>query len=199
MSLQVTDHALERYATRIKGDDLSDFRLFSQDKKDRYKEELNAMFEHSKTILVSTFNADKDIRRFNLADDMILMLEEHNDTLITMYRIDFGFDNETNRILKNRLLAQLENEEASLDEKTEKMKLEAEDTKEQLEMLQAERDELQAALNAVNDSINVTFDYLADLKRRIKESKYEYKKIAKQLIYSINCKMSLKSREDLDI
>lgn len=190
MSISITNHALERYSKRIKKDDIINITSLSVDTRTRYQEELCKMYEHSKLIYEGKFT-DHSETRFLLSDDIILITDLKETKLITLYRIDFGFDDETNRMLRNRLVKQLDLAKIELDNSNSDSSIELQQALESLDVLAAEKEDLQASLKAVNDSIAVTNDYINNIKNKSSSAKTKYDNIARQICYSINCKKAL--------
>lgn len=190
MSISITNHALERYSKRIKKDDIINITSLSVDTRIRYQEELCKMYEHSKLIYEGKFT-DHSETKFLLSDDIILITDLKETKLITLYRIDFGFDDETNRMLRDRLVKKLYLAKAELDNSNSDSSMELQQALESLDVLTAEKEDLQASLKAVNDSIAVTNDYIDNIKNRSNSAKIKYDNIARQICYSINCKKAL--------
>ena len=190
MSISITNHALERYSKRIKKDDIINITSLSVDTRIRYQEELCKMYEHSKLIYEGKFT-DHSETKFLLSDDIILITDLKETKLITLYRIDFGFDDETNRMLRDRLVKKLYLAKAELDNSNSDSSMELQQALESLDVLTAEKEDLQASLKAVNDSIAVTNDYIDNIKNRSNSAKIKYDNIARQICYSINCNKAL--------
>lgn len=190
MSISITNHALERYSKRIKKDDIINIASLSIDTRARYQEELCKMYEHSKLIYEGKFT-DHSETKFLLSDDIILITDLKETKLITLYRIDFGFDDETNRMLRSRLVEQLDLAKAELENSNTDFSNELQGALESLDILISEKKDLQASLEAVNDSIAITNDYIDDIRSRSYGNKAKYDNIARQICYSINCKKAL--------
>ena len=187
MSINITNHALDRYSKRIKNDDIVNITSLDSNTRERYEKDILNMYENSKLIYEGKFTDHSD-SKFLLTDDIILITDPKETKLITLYRIDFGFDYETNKILRNRLLVQLEKAKNTVSDSELKVNEALTKATESLDVLIAERNDLQASLKAVNDSIDITKDYIESLNFTINENKSRYNNIARQICYSINCK-----------
>ena len=190
MSLTVTNHALYRYATKIKDNNIVNVSQIVPEEKDRYTEDMQKMFEHSRFIYQGKF-ADNKESRFYLASDMILVLDNQEDKLVTIYRIDYGFEPEVNKMIREQLLADLDKAKQEVDKSKSAIAESLNSAQYSLKVLKAEKADLEASLEAVNSSIETTEDYINTLSSNLDNSNSHYNKVARQLCYSIVCKKAL--------
>lgn len=187
MGISITSHAIEKYSKRIKKDVCN---ILDIDTKERYTKDITKIYENSILIYEGKF-FDHSKARFLLADDIILVSDVKETKIITLYRIDFGFDNETNKMLQNKLIENLKIEKQKMEDNKLTIEEEANKIKESLMLLESEKKDIQASLDAVESAISSTAEYHDHLSSEVNRRKNNYNTIARQLCYSINCKKSL--------
>lgn len=114
--LKITAHAIVRYAERIKKVRVikHDLHNISNKKIEQYRKEINKIYQFSKVIYVGEFkNHSKACYR--IADDIMLVTNIKDNTIITLYRVDFGLlDRKENKKVKEDILYKLEDEKKNM-------------------------------------------------------------------------------------
>lgn len=114
--LKITAHAIVRYTERIKGIKVvgHDFHNIDKRKVELYKREITKMFKFSKIIHVGKFKEYKK-SCYRLVDDIMLITNSSDNTIITLYRVDFGLlSRKENKRVKEDILYKLESERKEL-------------------------------------------------------------------------------------
>lgn len=197
--VNVTKHALERYALRFKKVPYNEVKHKAFENKELYSEELNKMFNNSKLIyngkisgkMTNNTNNTNEEVNYRLAGDICLVLDTVESKIITLYRVDFGFDMKTNRVILSSLIENLE--------EAETLHLEAmESTRQQKDALSLQALQLEEEINNLKMALKSLEENLQNIKSLEKEisseeiiSKLNYDKIAKQIVYSINYKKAM--------
>lgn len=188
--VNITKHALTRYAERIKGFIPSEINRALFDNSEIYKIELNKMFDYSKLIYTGKFN-NNETTNFRVADNIMLITDVQDSKIITLYKISFGF----NRLIDKTILDNLLNELDKADEEYIKAMDETKDKKEELEMnklsLEEEISSVKEALKSMEENLNGLRSYINSLGANEIKAKTERDIIAKKIAYSIYYKQSV--------
>jgi hypothetical protein len=87
--INITKHCLDRYAERVLGiEDLQTARQYINSNQDKVSEDINKLFEFATLILTAQINGDKSTKNYWLRDNIVIVTDTGNSTLITLYRID---------------------------------------------------------------------------------------------------------------
>jgi len=116
--INITKHAMERYAERFKDiGTMSAISWLSASRKEIITEELNKLFEYS-DLFYSGELGKFDVRNYYVKDRCVLVEKDNN--LITVFKIDFPVPNSGVRIVvdmfKNEIERLMEEREAAEDE-----------------------------------------------------------------------------------
>lgn len=118
--MEITQHALERYAERImdKDDKLSATTYISLHKTD-IEEAINKMIEYGELIYTgkSVNEYNKNIVDVYLRDTWVVIVDKNREKVITLYSIDLGVGNEFNDQYITLLLDKLHKAQAVFEEK----------------------------------------------------------------------------------
>ncbi len=122
MEYNITKHAEERYAERIKNRErFSDVQRFIMEHKTKIKDDINKMIAHGELIYHGkNFKDRAGIVDVYLKDFWVVFTDPKTKNVITLYRIDFGAGDEFNKnyldiMMENIRKAQEEKEQASKD------------------------------------------------------------------------------------
>ena len=182
--MNITKHCLQRYLERFKGINKQDFGAILQDKKELYETELNKMISNATMIYTGTFNENNQMTNYWIADNIILVTDIANTKIITLYRIEFGFDREIDKTILSNLKGQLEDADIKyiqameeVKEKKDKLDNDSIIIKEQIKSLEEQLKSMKSGLKGIEEyKRTITIDEMkAKTKRDI---------IAKKIIYS---------------
>lgn len=101
--MNTTEHAQLRYTERIMNLKGKEAKRYAHKNKDMINKHLMKMCEHALFLWEGQLGSNK-IRRFYLRDDIILIADEYDRCIITLYRADYGFTQSTNRQFVKELL-----------------------------------------------------------------------------------------------
>lgn len=182
--INVTNHALRRYIERIKECEKNCVEQNLNLNKEQYQKDLNKMFEQSRLIYTGRFNDKYTETNFRLVDNIILITDLRDTKIITLYRVEYGIDRETDLMIIENLLKKLNKTEKEyiniMDEiSSEKDKLLAE-----REGLTSEIETLKKTLDTMNESLKVLSEYINTFSYKEKQAKSEMEIIAKKIVYS---------------
>lgn len=182
--MNITKHAYSRYIERFKGVDKQDIGALTQDEKTLFEAELNKMFDRATMIYTGTFNEKNSITNFWIVDNIILVTDVANTKLITLYRIEFGFDRGIDKTILASLTEQLGeaddkyiNAMQEVQEKKDKLDIDALNIKEKMASLQEQLTALKCGLKGIEE-------YKKTITVEEVKAKTERDIIAKKIIYS---------------
>jgi hypothetical protein len=141
--LNASNHCLERYCERILGmSDKNEIKHYIVNNRERLVDEVNKMFEHTEFIYKGQLY-DNTTKNYWYRGDYIMVTDTGNTTLVTLYKIDFGFPSATNRRVSmdlmdevQRLTKKLEEEEFGLEEFIENKESQSKLLEEQIKSLE---------------------------------------------------------------
>lgn len=182
--MNITKHAYNRYIERFKGVGKQDIGALTQDERVLFEAELNKMFDRATIIYTGTFNEKNPITNFWIVDNIILVTDVANTKLITLYRIEFGFDRSIDKTILASLTEQLGeaddkyiNAMQEVQEKKDNLDIDALSIKEQMASLQEQLTALKCGLKGIEE-------YKKAITIEEVKAKTERDIIAKKIIYS---------------
>ena len=122
-SLTITKHATERYAERIMNKDSPlEINKFISMNPDKINADIKNMLEHSELIYSGKVGA-KDNSPVNvyLSGTWVLLLDNNNEKVITIYKIDFKVGEDFNKEFVNRIISRVREHHESLETKKKEL------------------------------------------------------------------------------
>ncbi len=101
--MHISRHAKERYAKRIMDiTDPKEVKRLARYKEEKIEKDINKLFEYS--IYIATAELGKNgPKKFWIRDDIIIVTDKKIKCVITIYRLDYGYDHEVNRVLAREI------------------------------------------------------------------------------------------------
>lgn len=181
--INITKHAFKRYAQRFKGIDKNNIDANITFYKDMYQTELDKMFENSRLIYTGKFNGN-ETTNFRLVDNIILVTDLVDSKIITLYRIDFGFDREIDKMITEDLIRKLNQAEEHYINKECEIEKEEEKLNSQLDDMSIDIQCMEETLNNTKESYKALKIYRDSFINEKEIAKSKMNLIAKKLIYS---------------
>ncbi|MCC0645398.1 hypothetical protein KGF41_14120 [Clostridioides sp. ZZV14-6150] len=182
--INVTNHALRRYIERIKECEKSCVEQNLNLNKEQYQIDLNKMFEQSRLIYTGRFNDKYTETNFRLVDNIILITDLRDTKIITLYRVEYGIDRETDLMIIENLLRKLDKTEKEYINIMDEISFEKEKLLAEREGLVSEIETLKGTLDTMNESLKVLSKYIDTFSYKEKQAKSEMEIIAKKIVYS---------------
>lgn len=194
--INVTKHAIERYAEKIKNIPQKELNLKINTNTNLYKEDLNKMFEKSKIIYSGLMtspdnNKHKEEVNYRLVDNIILITDLQDTKIITLYRVEFGFGRTNDKLLLDNLLSELETEDTTYLEAMESTQQEKELIENNILQLENEIQSLQESLKALQDNKEGLKDYIKSISQKEAIAKSSRDCTARKIIYSIHYRKAI--------
>lgn len=182
--INITTHAYKRYSERIKGvaneDILSDITI----NKNQYHTEMDKMFENSKLIYTGRFNDKHNETNFRIVDNIILIADKQDTKIITLYRVEFGFDRDVDIVILRSLIEKLSVAEEKYLNSIGEVNLEKERVLANRDVLVQEIEDMRKSLDIMEESLATMNNYIEGFDYKEKIAKSEMETIAKKIVYS---------------
>lgn len=190
--INITRHAMERYAEKIKNVQKNEINLKINQNAELYKEELNKMFEQSKIIYTGVMTSPENIKQtkddvnYRLVDNIILITDLQDTKIITLYRIEFGFGRNSDKLLLNNLLEELDEKDTTYLKSMESVQQDKDSIQYNIFQLENEIQALRESLKALEDSKKGLEEYSKSITQKETLAKADRDCIARKIIYSIH-------------
>lgn len=178
--MELTNHIKERYAERIAGRDTTiDIKTYVAQNDEKIEKDISKLYEHSRIIYQGVVTPGKDPRTYRISGTWLLVFDITDRVGVTLYKIDFGLDEDFNKKYIEGHLKKLDEDLAALNEKKEEV-----------------REEVEAYKKAIADNEALISEFEANNRRLKKDNAYY-----KELIENKNAEyfhLELKVRGDVD-
>lgn len=145
--MNLTKHFYKRWVERIVGIKTEkEVNTYIQKNRDQIYEHANKTFEYADFVWQGQIR-DNQTKMFYIKDDTILVANTQGDTLVTVYKIDFGFPRETNQMVRKDLVQKI-------GELREKKEQEEADKQEGLDLAKQEVDKLSMVINNTQEQLD---------------------------------------------
>lgn len=192
--INCTKHSVEQYAKRIKEIDKDSLRSNVTMNREQYEKDLNKMYDNSKIIFTGKFDNHK-MANYRLADNIILITDKTDQNLITLYRVDFDFDRDTNKIVLDSLLIKLDKAKAIYLEKKEQADADKKKLDNERLQLLLDIDARKEELKKLEESYKILEDCINVYSKDEIEAEEKMNKIARKIVYSIEYRNTIKEIE----
>lgn len=117
---KISAHAKQRYAERIMGkEDNIDINQFVTLNEDKIRTDINKLIQYSETIYTgkqSQKDGKGNVVDVHLKDTWIILVDGKAKTVITLYKIDLGLDDEFNKNYVSKMIDKLNSQKANLEQ-----------------------------------------------------------------------------------
>ena len=153
--MNITDHALMRWAQRIEEDHISsqvafkDWKALNPEKVIQYEKDLRAAFKKAEYLTEGIYDDKKrQLAVFYIdKEKLLLYILSKEGNLITLYDVDFGASKNRNRKILNEFLDEISEQEKKRIEFESKRAEELKELGRKKETLEMEKTELREKLN----------------------------------------------------
>lgn len=106
--IKLTKHAKERYAERIMGKEAkSDIAVYVAQNEEKIENDIKKMIEFGDEIYFGVVRAGKKKTYVILNGTWIIIIDEDQRTVVTLYKIDFGLGEEFNKQFIDKMIEKL--------------------------------------------------------------------------------------------
>ncbi len=170
--MEVSKHAAKRWVERI----------------DRTAMEADAVAAVADAVIRAELlyrkpEEDGQIVEFYLLDDVVLVAK--NNTVLTVFRAEYGFNAEIDRQVCTQLKLALAGAREELRRAREEAEQHATAAQDQLDRINAERQQLEARLQMLRARENKLLEEQTELDRRVDELEHLVESYAMKIVYSV--------------
>ena len=116
--MNITKHARERWAERIRGVDKSFVPAYITQNEKQIQEDINKTFEASTLLYTGqiSYSGGKASSKYFLKDSLVIITDTSEQNIITLYPMDYGFPEETglDKTIRDALLKELDKVEGEI-------------------------------------------------------------------------------------
>ena len=190
--MNITDHALMRWAQRIEEDHISsqvvfkDWKVLNPDKVIQYEKDLREAFKRAEYLTEGVYDNKKHLSKFYIDKEGLLLYVVGKDgNMVTLYDIDFGMSRVRNKNILVEILGEILEKEKEQQEFERKKDEELKELERKRKTIEMEKDELREKLGLleldqglINKQIENTRNQGKVLDMHIKNT---YRKIIKSI------------------
>nr|DAH73458.1 MAG TPA: hypothetical protein [Caudoviricetes sp.] len=189
--MNITKHALQRYARRFKGVEFHDISQVIINNKEQYEIELNKMFDNAIEIYTGRFNGNNGEVKYFLVDNIIMVVDLAVTKVITLYRIEFGFERTIDKTILISLMEQLDEAENVYIKAMDNVKEKKAELDYQKLSLEEEIESLEQTLEAMKSGLSGLEEARKSIVVEEEKARIERDRIAKRIVYSIDYRKSM--------
>ena len=190
--MNITDHALMRWAQRIEEDHISsqvvfkDWKVLNPDKVIQYEKDLREAFKRAEYLTEGVYDNKKQLSKFYIDKEGLLLYVVGKDgNMVTLYDINFGMSRVRNKNILVEILGEILEKEKEQQEFERKKDEELKELERKRKTIEMEKDELREKLGLleldqglINKQIENTRNQGKVLDMHIKNT---YRKIIKSI------------------
>jgi hypothetical protein len=174
VKMNISNHFYERYVERIVGiADNTERKQYIVTNKDKLTEHISKLWEHAEFIWKGALYSNTT-GNFYLRDNIVIVTDVQNTCLITLYRIDYGFKDELNRLIAQETLQdiarkrnELEIVETYIGHRVEELQIEGDDIQARIKHHESALASLRQRAKANEESIKAVRLQSDELRRDI--------------------------------
>ena len=159
----ITNHCKHRYVERIKNiSGYNEIRQYAVQNDEIISEHINKLFEYSTFLYKGSIEKSKPINNFHINSHIVLVLDQNKECIITIYKVDFGFPERTNKLVIKDLINEVEDISFNIKYDTEQLDAFREQEEVKLEAIELEINQLQDKIkNLVNQKEEIEEDIIS--------------------------------------
>ena len=193
MHLNITEHALMRYAQRFEDEHISNDSIFREwkkrniDKAEKYEKSLRILFQVSEFLTEGIYDKNRKLASFYISEDdqVCFVCDKKQQNIITVYFIDFGIDEAGNKKILSLILDHIENTKVEKEEFEKIRSEELTELQRRKKTLEQEKEEyrekikeIESEQQLINKQIELSSNKSKTLTARLQNS---YRKIIKSI------------------
>lgn len=192
--MNITNHTKLRYVQRVIGiADERESRQYLAQNEDSVLEGAKEMFEQSTYVWTGCIGGNK-VSHFHLYDDMVLVVDEPKNAVVTMFRCDFGFPPTINKQTIKSLMSEISKLREKRIKRGQKVGDEVAKLEIQIEAMNAQIEAKKAELDTVYERRRVVEAELSVVKHEIGLIDVEIGSVATMLLSSLDLKRDIASK-----
>lgn len=108
--MDITVHCRERYVERIIGiDNKKEIKEYAKEHLKELEDEITNLYKNGQPVYYGKIGRARQDSSYILNKDIVMVLNSKEDIIVTLYKVDFGFPDKTNKKVLNDLMKELKN------------------------------------------------------------------------------------------
>ena len=190
--MNITDHALMRWAQRIEEDHISsqvvfkDWKALNSDKVIQYEKDLREAFKRAEYLTEGVYDNKKQLSKFYIDKEGLLLYVVGKDgNMVTLYDIDFGMSRVRNKNILVEILGEILEKEKEQQEFEQKKDEELKELERKRKTIEMEKDELREKLGLLESDQGLINKQIENTRNKSKVLDMHIKNTYRKIIKSI--------------
>ena len=190
--MNITDHALMRWAQRIEEDHISsqvafkDWKVLNPDKVIQYEKDLREAFKRADYLTEGVYDNKKQLSKFYIDKvGLLLYVIGKDGNMVTLYDIDFGMSRIRNKNILVEILGEILEKEKEQQEFERKKDEELKELERKRKTIEMEKDELREKLGLLESDQGLINKQIENTRNKGKVLDMHIKNTYRKIIKSI--------------
>ena len=190
--MNITDHALMRWAQRIEEDHISsqvvfkDWKVLNPDKVIQYEKDLREAFKRAEYLTEGVYDNKKQLSKFYIDKEGLLLYVVGKDgNMVTLYDIDFGMSRVRNKNILVEILGEILEKEKEQQEFERKKDEELKELERKRKTIEMEKDVLWEKLGLLESDQGLINKQIENTRNKSKVLDMHIKNTYRKIIKSI--------------
>lgn len=186
--MELTNHAYERYCERILNISENDIKKYLEENKEDVKNSFIELLNKSIFLFKGAY-CENNIVNYYVVDNFIIVVNESNEAIITLYKINFGLGEDINKIVTNELIKEINILKEKEQEETKNKEKEISEIEMNINRIDSDIEKLTNEIELLNKNRNILESKKELSEFSIKTLRNDIQAKCGKIIYSINYKM----------
>ena len=190
--MNITDHALMRWAQRIEEDHISsqvafkDWKALNPEKVIQYEKDLREAFKRAEYLTEGVYDNKKQLSKFYIDKESLLLYVVGKDgNMVTLYDVDFGMSKMRNKNILVEILGEILEKEKEQQEFEDKKDEELKELERKRKTIEMEKDELREKLGLLESDQGLINKQIENTRNKGKVLDMHIKNTYRKIIKSI--------------
>ena len=190
--MNITDHALMRWAQRIEEDHISsqvvfkDWKALNPEKVIQYEKDLREAFKRAEYLTEGVYDNKKQLSKFYIDKESLLLYVVGKDgNMVTLYDVDFGMSRVRNKNILVEILGEISEKEKEQQEFEQKKDEELKELERKRKTIEMEKDELREKLGLLESDQGLINKQIENTRNKGKVLDMHIKNTYRKIIKSI--------------
>jgi hypothetical protein len=186
--MELTNHAYERYCERFLNISESNIKNYLEENKESIRNSFIELFNKSIFLFKGAY-CENNIVNYYVVDNFIIVVNESNEAIITLYKINFGLGEDINKIVTNELIKKINILKEKEQEETKNKEKEISEIEMNINRIDSDIEKLTNEIEILNKNRNILESKKELSEFSIKTLRNDIQAKCGKIIYSINYKM----------
>jgi hypothetical protein len=186
--MELTNHAYERYCERFLNISENDIKKYLEENKEDVRNSFIELLNKSIFLFKGAY-CENNIVNYYVVDNFIIVVNESNEAIITLYKINFGLGEDINKIVTNELIKEINILKEKEQEETKNKEKEISEIEMNINRIDSDIEKLTNEIEILNKNRNILESKKELSEFSIKTLRNDIQAKCGKIIYSINYKM----------